>query len=520
MFIQTNQKRFTLISLLTIAILLQLQGAASANSGDDSIATAKPIAFNQTYTGQLSNANDANFYAFVLKTDGKLNISLSNVSNKSWRFVLYNAKGVKFPWSEHTHEFASGNTESNIGLPAGKYFIKVERNGGNTSNSPFKIKLSFTSSSLFEKEANDALLSANPIAINQEYHAHLQHLEDKDYYQLSVPANGMASIVISSKANCSYLFQLYDSDGNALTRQERTRLSEKATSYTTYNLKLSAGTYYVSIVALQSSAKNEYTLQAKFQKGDFPDDDQNSTLATAASVDVNKAYTNMLQHNSDVDFFAFTLPHSGKLNLFILSSGDPIAQFQLYDRNGKPFQNALSHIGLPAGDYYVRISPFEGNFNRTAYSLQIQFQPGDHYEQESNDSVLTSTHLLTNSLYEGALQHGGDHDYYQFTLPSSAYVNLELAKETAAQHPQAHLLDIDGHSIHDGDLMKGKLRLEAGTYVLDFSPQSKYLETDFLFSENNYKFKINATSLPLTPDQVQLEFKQSRSIWPTKLPTS
>lgn len=507
---------YKLLSLLAIIGLLQTQAIAFADKGDDSIEQAQHIQVNQSYAGLLSDYNDANYYHFRLDTAGQLDVTMPNVSGKSWRYSLYDGTGKEFPWYAYTSysELAKGDSVSSVGLPAGDYYLRIGRYDGDLTKTPYSVQLKFTPGDTFEKEANDTLSTATIISVNKNYQSRLQYYSDVDYYKFSLTKSGKASIILPNVSGISWRYQLYDSEGNAFPWYNYTESNELAKGNSISTVGLPAGDYYVGISRYDGNVDiAPYTLQMKFTAGDTYEKEGNDTLSTATSVSVNKTYDTALQYYSDVDFYKFNLAQSGKLSLVIPNVSGISWRYQLYDSEGNAFPwygytnyselakgNTVSNVGLPAGEYYVRISRYDGNVSGSPYSLTLKFTPGSTYEQENNDKLSAATPIAVNKLYESGLQHYSDYDYYRFTLTSRSVISIGQIKGYADQSLYLNLLDSKGNYL---DTSSGKTTLAAGTYYLTFSGNA-----------GDYKFKVNAATLPLSTKQVTIVNKKARPATP------
>jgi len=501
------------ISALAIVGLLQTSPLALANGGDDTLAQATNIDVNQTYSGYLSDYYDVEYYGFSLSSTGKLDITISNVSNTSWMYQLYDNNGNAFDWYGYTDysELASGNSMSSIGLPAGDYYLKVSRYTGKVEDTPYSIRLGFTAGSTFEQESNNTLSTASPIALNENYQSHLQHRDDIDFYKFNLSKNGKLSISLPNVSNKSWKYHLYDSQGNEYPWYSYTDYNELAKGNSVTSIGLPAGDYFLRVSRYTGEVAGEpYTLQLKFVIGDTFEREKNDTLSTATPVAVNKIYDTGLQYNDDIDFYKFNLPKSGKLSIIIPNVSGKSWMYRLYDSNGKEFPwynnttydelakgNSVTSIGLPAGDYYVRVSRYTGNVGNVPYSVQFKFTAGDTYEKENNDTLSVATPITVNKLYEAELITRDDNDYYRFTLSSSSIVNLGTIKNNKDTYLYSYVTDNNGKSY---DIGSGKVKLSAGTYYVRMSGGA-----------TGYKLKINAATPTLEAKQVKVTNKKGKT---------
>lgn len=503
----------TSISVLAIVGLLQTAPLALANGGNDTVSQATSLNVNQTYSGYLSDYNDVEYYGFSLSAAGKLDIMISNVSNKSWSYQLYDSNGKAFDWYGYTDysELATGNSMSSIGLPAGDYYLKVSRYTGNVENTPYTIQLGFTAGSTFEQEYNNTLSTASPIALNENYQSHLQYNDDIDFYKFTLSKKGKLSIILPNVSSKSWMYRLFDSQGNEYPWYGYTDYNELAKGNSITSIGLPAGDYFLRVSRYTGAVDGvPYTLQLKYVIGDTFEQEKNDTLSTATPVAVNKTYDTGLQYNDDIDFYKFNLPKSGKLSIIMPNVSGKSWMYRLYDSNGKEFPwynytsydelakgNSVTNIGLPAGDYYVRVSRYTGDVSNVPYTMQFKFTAGETYEKENNDTLSAATPISINKLYEAELITRDDTDYYRFTLSSSAIVNLGTIKNNKDTYLYSYVTDNNGNSY---DIGSGKVKLSAGTYYVRMSGGA-----------TGYKLKINAATLTVGAKQVTVANKKGKT---------
>lgn len=136
---------------------------------NDSVDQANLISLNKTYQGVLQNDGDNDFFAFSLPSDGNVTLSMNRNTASSWTMTLYSSSGDEYKsFSTSSGSTATGVEEKQIGLPKGKYYVKIEENYS-TTDVAYGFQVKFTPSNYYEKENNDSLDSANAISLNAVY---------------------------------------------------------------------------------------------------------------------------------------------------------------------------------------------------------------------------------------------------------------------------------------------------------------------------------------------------------------
>lgn len=239
----------------------------------------------------------------------------------------------------------------------------------------------------------------------------------------------------------------------------------------------SAGSYYLEITDIIGSAylTSTYTFRINYNTGSL-----NSTIATATSIELNaqgKGQVNgKTTHTNDVNWFRFVLTTQGSLTLsFSISSSmtEGNWKMELYDSNitsysynpdnVKPLQtenvgfgvtasagyrtNTLNKLRLPAGTYYIKISPYNTSSNTSTlvadYTISTLFaseHPGadmiNRYESEFNNTRETATKMTLNNAITGSLSDIEDIDYFEFEIFGREEITIQF--ETPSSINQSH----------------------------------------------------------------------------------
>lgn len=287
---ESNQKRFSLSTALVAAMaaFALFLAPATANADDDDIFRAKTISPNQTYKASASEARDEMWYRFELKQAGPIKICITGASWWEWDVNLYTA--ARYDDDEildYTANTRNGTHESmNIGLAAGTYYIEVE---GDDDDMPrgatYSIKVAHSASSSWETELNDTTRLADNLKLNSPIKAttleadddddddfDLEDIleddddEDEDWFKLTLSEKSTVRMAFTNgtRSRGGWIIRLFngqDFRGSRALLTERHRASES--SFTSNELQLGAGTYYVKVDPLEGATGLEYTLEMR-----------------------------------------------------------------------------------------------------------------------------------------------------------------------------------------------------------------------------------------------------------------
>lgn len=241
--------RVLILSLVLFLFISLYTGiAAKAGSGDDTYTTANVISVNKNYIGSCSTAGDVNWYKFTLEKDGYISLyfthDIINSSSQYWSSQVLN-EDMEYLDSNQYLGYENDETGMNIGLAAGTYYVRI----GCTkkTSEAYTLRVNFTASDYWEKEFNTYYTTATAISTDTTYYGHVRNSDDKDYYVLTIPADGTLSLdFIHEIVNTSKTWRvyLYDASQSVLGKLSSTGYES---SGSTGQIQVTAGTYYVRI---------------------------------------------------------------------------------------------------------------------------------------------------------------------------------------------------------------------------------------------------------------------------------
>jgi hypothetical protein len=371
------------------------EGSSFEKEFNNSLTSANTISLNTSYTGNMQNNSDVDYYKFTLSSAGKVSLNFKHdlVNKCTWdvRIIDVNNNELQYFTSENTDINVLGD---NLRLPAGNYYVKVNvYNSYYYNNTDYSFNVNYTAEgSSFEKEFNNSLTSANLINVNTNYSGNMQNSNDVDYYKFNLASDGKIAINFKHGLvnNGSWDVKIIDAGNN---------VHQYFTSGNTYinvlgdNLRLPAGNYYVKVNVYSYSGNynnTDYIFNVNYTaEGSFFEKEYNDSLTSANTISLNTSYTGNMQNSNDVDYYKFTLSSAGKVTLNFQHPlvNDGSWQVRILDVNNKELQNSYwnstninsdaSTLSLPAGTYYVKVtvsSGYSGYYNNIDYNFKVKFQ--------------------------------------------------------------------------------------------------------------------------------------------------
>lgn len=361
-------------------------------------------------------------------------------------------------------------------------------------------------------EGNLSMETAAELNLNEAFTDNLSTSSDEKWYKATVNEAGYISL--------EFTHDFIDSSGRYWTAylygENQEKLAEyyfdgNVTSYKQGNIGVPAGEYYIKITDRDGFSDKNYNVTLHFTASEEWETEFNDSFETADEFQANHSIYGALRNNSDVDWYKVNIPEDGYISLefthgFVDSSGRYWTAY-LYGENqqklaeyyfdGNVTSYKQGNIGVPAGDYYVKITDRDG-YSDKDYSLKINFTSADNWETEFNDEVEKADEIKLGEKFYGSLMNGNDVDWYKFTVPENGEITLDFYHgyiDSKVSYWRVYLYDPANEEI-DRYLIPGnateyrlaELDVDAGTYFIKVTDYDGY-------SDGDYSIKIDH-SLP------------------------
>lgn len=237
-------------------------------------------------------------------------------------------------------------------------------------------------------------------------------------------------------------------------------------------------------------------------------------FTSAQQINVNTEVSDNLTDAGDADYFRFTLEQEGVAELsfeheelensnslwtIILYNEDREELYEFNVRGSKTLTESCQ-IGLPAGNFYVKIEGFGivvgDNWSDTMYQLTVKYSDENDWEREFNDGFTSADPLTIGKTINGCIMEQTEIDYFKVEVKrDGAYVLSFSHKELESS---SNLWEINmydenrncGDAVYSKGSQKKTLEtgyLEAGTYYI--SVEGGYTLGNN-WSDVNYKLKL------------------------------
>lgn len=357
--------------------------AATEYEPNDEVSEANPINFTNnkaTAGGVLSDSYDEDYYSVTLSNPGKIDVKINRSLSTRYRVILYNAQREEMEDYSTSYNADKGAAKLfSQGLPAGTYYIRVDHYEGNSQNVNYQLEVDYKQSNNYEKEFNNDRYTANPISLNNQYNGWAD--SDSDFYVFELPSDGEVKVALNQALRTKYEISLYDASGN--------EMEDWYTYYgidqmiTPIHIGLPKGTYYLRVRTDDGEMSNiPYRLKVNFKATSSIETEDNESRALADSISLNKAMKGIMSWSSDFDYYRLNLskntniavqlttPQDTSFNVNLFNQSDSVDEY-IYTNYGSGKLSTIKTLNLKKGLYYIRISHYDGEYNKVPYTLKV-----------------------------------------------------------------------------------------------------------------------------------------------------
>ena len=433
-----------------------------------------------------SSEDDTDWWAFEVTQDGKATIGITHegtlrISDVRLYYYAYNDNGTFSNYwqrSSSTYNFNPGWYAGSMDIPnlaPGTYLIRVVRGEGQGG---YELTYTFTPNGYDNDKADDDWNNAQTLPLNTPKQGHLGYgyvnsdEDNTDWWAFEVKQDGKANIGISHDGSLRIgdvrlYYYTYNDNGTFSNYWQR--------SSTTYYFNpgwyagnmdvpnLAPGLYLIKVV--RGEGQGGYELTTTFTPQEFKNDNEpngdwdkglaNNYLARGQEKQAHLGYGYTGSDEDNYDYFRFTVPRDGKVNLIYtptsanswLRVGDIRLYYIQYDKDDNPvnywqrssatywinpgwYGATLSIPNMAPGDYLVRVQRGEGY---GAYTLKYEFIQNDlPNDAEPNGDWDKAAKLPIGKTLSGHLGYGyadsseDNYDWYQIELPSKGDLKINI----------------------------------------------------------------------------------------------
>ncbi len=402
---------------------------------------------NIEYTGSLMDKNDNDWYKFTVDKQGYIDISFTHdtLENTSvyWVANIYKSDGTTLINSLEVKGNIETSSFPSMSLAEGDYYIKITNNGSYLSSMDYTFSVNFTEDDSWETETNNTKTEANLISTDTLYYGTILKKDDIDFYKFTLDEAKVLNIDFEhdtfEDSGVYWNIKICQSDGTTEIYSMSSTGSAAITK--SASISLDAGDYYLKITPRNeyyyNTMKYQFTINSTLNEN--WETEVNDTKNTANAIDLNKTYNSNLMSSDDIDWFSFSTEKDGYISLNFehdtFESTNTYWVAEIYQSDATTLINSINvkgnsaltktaSIGLPAGNYFVKIKDYSYNWNSMNTQFTINYTESDLWETEDNNSKSSADTININETYGGSLMSNDDKDWYKFEVDEDKKLKL------------------------------------------------------------------------------------------------
>ena len=252
----------------------EIEYDSAKKKGNDSQGTATAMKSNQFSYGTVSSDKDVDFFKLKVTKNGYLmmNFRHPNIYEKDvyWNVQLMNNKVEKM-YEINSTGIKKSSFSAKIGVTPGTYFVRVASGGsGRFSDRDYRVKLTFTKSSAWEKEYtsktnkyNNIMSNANKLKFGKTITGSISTENDVDYYRFTTSMARQLSINFAHQYRAKRQKYWKISLVNSNLKTIMTFTSKGFNSSLTKRVYIGKGTYFLKVEKSDKWLTNPYTVTLK-----------------------------------------------------------------------------------------------------------------------------------------------------------------------------------------------------------------------------------------------------------------
>lgn len=402
---------------------------------------------------------DVDWYTFTLEQSEIIKLEIAPSGTSYLHNALFDQTMVE------VSNFNFGNNVE-IALQPGQYFLKIASDALEANTYTINLSRQLVPDNSYEP--NNTVEQASVIPENFTGNMYLTK-NDTDWFTFTLTESMLVKLtLLEGQYNVSA--KLYDANERELVE----------TSWLNFSEVIKAGKYFITF---SSPATLEYVFSLSSLP--LPDNsiEPNDQKEQATIIDSN--YTardnELFLVKNEEDWFKFTLSETNKTSFKFNGNIHDFIDLNvtLYDTTmtqifPQIYKSSTFSLTLLSGDYYLKI---DGGNNQT-YSFSIESTPLPEDSFEPNNDFNQAVRISSGFSASNLKVHALDEDWFIFTLPAPARVNLNVVGDYNKLY----------NRFYDSSLVPFPYggTLAAGTYYIKFFTESEPQDYSFTFSTSAF----------------------------------
>ncbi len=362
-------------------------------------ATATVFELGKKVEGTLGSADDLDCFEFKAAKTGLATLKFEHaaVSGADAAVTYFTVKVYDAATQAEISSFTSAGVSTSdsasfIVIANAKYVVAVEKGMVYDGTVGYGITVTVDDKIAAESEPNNTFDKANKFELSTSgnakyYYGAISGAEDKDYYKITVPSNGVLNLYLynefAPKGNFTATLLAFEEDALGVqTARKVTSISvtNKEDSKIGPSVCVAKGDYILEI----DGDAGSYKTRVFFRTVSNTETENNDSLVQADEIAVGTAYKATLDDKTDKDIFkftaaannagydiVFTATNNAKWNVRLLNS-DGVAVAETLEVNATATNKTakLETLPIAAATYYVEVTAGE-EFDADIYEIKV-----------------------------------------------------------------------------------------------------------------------------------------------------
>lgn len=304
------------------------------------------------------------------------------------------------------------------------------------------------SSTIEDNNNNNTAETAQKITLGDNIKGSITPEKDIDFYSFTLTQSGRVTLDMKSYMRY-YCMYIYDTSGNKVWYTDQNEYNSTVRfRQDVRTIDLEKGTYSIKVTGYNyetsSPSTGNYELKTSFESAGANEQESNNQAENANVFIPGETINGLIGLNDKIDFYQFTIAHSGKISLD-MTSYMKYYSLVIYDMSGNTlwytheneynhtvgFRNDKYNIYLEAGSYYLKVNGYQlytndGYFSTGRYTLKTAYTDAKANEKEPNNSTKEANKISFNKEYIGLIGSNDRYDFYEIEIDEKRTVNMDI----------------------------------------------------------------------------------------------
>ena len=387
-------------------------------TSDNSFSTANNMNPGDTIIGNITNADDLDYYKFQISSAGHITLNMTSYM-QYYCIKIFDVNGEEV-WftdrNEWNETIGYRKDQHNVYLEKGTYYMQINGYRFSTydkSTGRYECVTSFISSNVTNVESDNSFATANTFISGNTIVGQISENDDFDTWKFILSQDGCVKFSMTSYMQY-YCIKVFDMNGEEIWYTDRNEWNENV-GYRkdSYNLYLQKGTYYMQVNGYRFSnydkSTGKYVIGTTYTSSNTSFDGNDNSFSASKTIVYNKSYVGQISENDDFDTYCFQVS-SSQYSVINMTSYMQYYCVKIFDVNGEEiwytdrnewnenvgYREDLYNLYLQKGTYYMQVNGYRfSNYDKSTgkYVFSLAGLNQNNCTHEYKDSTIPATYF-------------------------------------------------------------------------------------------------------------------------------